>query len=88
MQRRSMLILGILAGILLRVRAFLILGTGFLALAMFTVIWHAAVDLEQTWIWWACLGLLGVLLLVLFAFFEKRRDDIHEMLEKLKQWEG
>jgi hypothetical protein len=81
-------VLGILAGILLRVRAFLLLGTGFLALALFTVIWHAAVDLEQTWIWWACLGVLGVLLLVLFAFFEKRRQDIHEMLEKLKQWEG
>jgi hypothetical protein len=31
---------------------------------------------------------LGVLLLVLFAFFEKRRDEINEMLERLKQWEG
>jgi len=81
-------VLGILAGILLRVRAFLLLGTGFLALAMFTIIWYAAVDLEQTWIWYASGILLGLAILVLFAFFEKRRDDIHEMLERLKQWEG
>ncbi len=81
-------VLGILAGILLRVRAFLLLGTGFLALALFTVIWHAAVDLEQTWIWFACLGVLGLLILVLFAFFEKRRQDVLEVVERLKQWEA
>lgn len=81
-------VLGILAGILLRVRAFLLLGTGFLALAMFTVIWYAAVDLEQTWIWYASGILLGLAILVLFAFFEKRRQDILEVVERLKQWEG
>ncbi len=81
-------VLGIFAGIILRVRAFLLLGTGFLALAMFTVIWYAAVDLEQTWIWWACGILLGLAILLLLAFFEKRRQDIHEMLDRLKQWEG
>ena len=44
-------ILGILAGILLRVRAFLILGTSFLLVSLLTIIWYAAVDLQQTWIW-------------------------------------
>ena len=36
---------GIFAGIMLRVRAFLFLGLAFLGIALFTVIWHAAVDL-------------------------------------------
>ena len=38
-------IAGIFAGILLRVRAFLYLGTSFLVLALLTIIWYAAVDL-------------------------------------------
>ena len=44
-------VVGILAGMVLRVRAFLFLGTGFLVLSLFTIIYHAAVDLDQTWIW-------------------------------------
>src|SRR5262249_23932631 len=41
-------VFGILVGILLRVRAFLFLGSGFLVLALFTIIRYAAVDLAQT----------------------------------------
>ncbi len=81
-------IAGILSGILLRVRAFLFLGTGFLALAIFTIIWYAAVDLDQTWIWYASGIILGILLLVLFAVFEKKQQDLLEVVERLKQWEG
>src|SRR5204862_7340563 len=44
-------IAGIFAGIVLRVRGFLFLGLGFLGLSLFTIIWYAAVDLRQTWIW-------------------------------------
>ncbi len=44
-------LIGIFAGILLRVRSFLFLGTGFLVLALLTVIWYAAVDLDMTWVW-------------------------------------
>ena len=39
---------GVLLGILVRVRAFLILGTSFLMLSLLTIIWYAAVDLQQT----------------------------------------
>jgi hypothetical protein len=81
-------ILGILAGIVLRVRAFLFLGTGFLALALFTIIWYAAVDLDQTWIWYASGILLGLAILVLFGIFEKKRQNILEVVERLKQWEA
>jgi hypothetical protein len=79
-------VLGVLLGILLRVRAYLFLGISFLFLVIFSQIWHAAVDLAQTWVWWASGIVLGVAILSLFAVFEKRRNDILLMLEEIKQW--
>src|SRR5262249_25960758 len=63
-------IAGIFAGIALRVRAFLFLGTAFLTLALMTIIWHAAYDLEQTWIFYVAGIVAGVLIIALFAVFE------------------
>ncbi len=80
-------IAGIFAGILWRVRSFLFLGTAFLLLALLTIIWHAAVDLEQTWLWFATGIVTGVLIIALFAVFEKKRQDVLELVEKLRQWE-
>ena len=58
------------------VRAFLWMGTAFFVLALFTVIWHAAVDLEQTWLW-AVTGIVaGVAIIAVFAIFEKKRDEV------------
>jgi hypothetical protein len=65
---------GVLLGIVLRVRAFLFLGVGFLLLDVFAMIWHAAVDLEQTWVWYVSGIILGVAILTLFAVFEKRKN--------------
>jgi hypothetical protein len=81
-------VLGIFAGILLRVRSFLFMGTGFLCLALFTIIWYAAVDLEQTWIWYVCLLLLGVAIFAVFTIFEKKRQQMLEVVERLKEWEA
>ncbi len=81
-------ILGIAAGILLRVRAFLFLGTGFLGLALFTIIWHAAVDREQTWIWWASGIVAGLLIFMLVGIFEKKRQEILDVFDRIKQWEA
>jgi hypothetical protein len=79
-------ILGVFAGIVLRIRAYLFLGFGFLFLVIFSMIWHAAVDLAQTWVWWATGIVLGVAILTLFAVFEKRRNDVLRMVEQIKQW--
>jgi hypothetical protein len=81
-------IIGMLAGILLRVRAFLFLGSSFLGLALFTIIWHAAVDLEQTWIWYAVVVAAGIVILAVFAVFEKKRQEMLGLLENLKQWDA
>ncbi len=81
-------LLGIFAGILLRVRAFLYLGTSFLMVALFTVIWHAAVEQDRTWIWWVTGIVTGVLIIALFGLFEKKRDDMLRLVERIKAWEA
>jgi hypothetical protein len=73
-----------LAGIALCVRAFSFFGTSFLVLPLLTMIWHAAYDLEQTWILWASGIALGILILALIALFENKRQDILNALERLK----
>lgn len=78
---------GVLAGIVLRVRAFLFLGVTFLFLVLFAQIWHAAVDRAQTWVWWASGIVLGAAILALFAVFEKRRNDVLRIVENIKRWE-
>jgi hypothetical protein len=72
---------GVLGGILLRVRAFIYLGVGFLLLDLFSMIWYAAVDLQQTWVWYASGIVLGGAVLALFAFLEKRRTHAKEPAE-------
>ena len=80
-------IVGVFAGILLRVRAFLILGCSFLVVSLLTIIWYAAVDLQQTWLWSATGIATGVLILIVFAVFEKQRQAVLTMLEKMKDWQ-
>jgi hypothetical protein len=79
-------ILGVLLGILLRVRAFLFLGIAFLFLDVFAQIWHAAVNRAQTWVWWASGIVLGAAILTLFALFEKRRNDVIKVFDEIKRW--
>jgi hypothetical protein len=78
---------GVLAGIVLRVRAFLFLGVSFLLLDVFTMIWHAAVDRYHTWVWWASGIVLGAAVLALFGLFEKRRDDVLRLIEEVRRWD-
>ena len=77
---------GVLAGILLRVRAFLFLGVSFLFVDVFTMVWHAAVDRSNTWVWWVSGIVLGVAILSLFAVFEKRRNDVLRLVEEIRRW--
>jgi hypothetical protein len=79
-------IFGVLAGILLRVRAFLLCGVAFLGLVIFSQIWHAAVQRAHVWVWWASGIVLGALILALFAVFEKRRQDVLRLLDDFRQW--
>jgi hypothetical protein len=78
---------GMLAGIVLRVRAFLFVGISFLLLDVFAMIWHAAVDRYHTWVWWASGIVLGAAILALFALFEKRRNDVLHLIDEIKRWD-
>jgi hypothetical protein len=80
-------ILGVFAGILLHVRAFLYLGVTFLLVALMTIIWYAAIEQQRTWILWVAGIVTGVAIIALFGLFEKRRDDVLRMVDRLKQWE-
>jgi len=80
-------LLGVLTGILLQVRAFLFQGLTFLFVVVFTMIWHAAVDRQQTWVWYVSGIVLGVAILALFALFEKRRNEVERMVQEIKKWE-
>jgi hypothetical protein len=80
-------VLGVIAGILLRVRAFLYLGVAFLFVVISSMIFHAAVGRGQMWVWWVSGIGLGLAIIVLFAVFEKRRHDVLRVIEELKRWE-
>lgn len=78
---------GVIAGLMLRVRAFLFLGTAFLVLSMLTMIWSASVNLHWTWLWYVMGIALGLFILYSFAMFERRRQEILRFVEQLKQWQ-
>jgi hypothetical protein len=78
---------GVLVGILMRVKAFLFLGVAFLLVDVLSMIWHSAVNKQQTWLWWASGIVLGTMILALFAVFEKRRNDVLRLVEEIKTWE-
>jgi hypothetical protein len=80
-------VLGMLAGIVLQVRAFLFVGVLFLLVDVLSMIWHAAVGRAQTWVWYVSGIVLGSVILALFAVFEKRRDDVRHLVEQIKRWD-
>jgi hypothetical protein len=78
---------GVMAGLSLRIRSFLFLGTGFLTLAVVAMIWNAAVNLHWTWLWYVAGIVLGLMILTTFALFEKKREEMLAMVEGLRAWE-
>jgi hypothetical protein len=78
---------GVMVGIMLRIRAFLYLGTSFTLLALITMVWHAARAIEHVWPWWAFGIGLGIAILVLFGVFEKKRPEMLALITRLRQWE-
>jgi hypothetical protein len=77
---------GVLIGILFRLRAFLFLGTSFLAVSIITMIHFASVNLHWTWLWYVAVIALGAALLTLFALFEKKKTEMLSLVDGLKSW--
>ncbi|MFQ5732249.1 MAG: hypothetical protein ACE5KM_09875, partial [Planctomycetaceae bacterium] len=78
---------GILAGMLMRIRAFLYLGSSFLFLSIVSMVWHAARTIQHVWPWWVFGIVLGIAILALFGVFEKRRNDVLRAVGRLREWE-
>ncbi|MDZ4782386.1 MAG: hypothetical protein SGJ19_19245, partial [Planctomycetia bacterium] len=81
-------IFGVMLGILFRVRAFLYLGTTFLCMSLMSMIWYAAHDKGQTWVYYATGIVAGVVIIAAFAVVEKKREDFQHLLERLREWEA
>lgn len=78
---------GVLAGVLFRIRPFLFLGTAFLAVSVGAMIWNAQANLGWTWLWYVAGIVLGLMILALFALFEKKREEMIALVEGLRAWE-
>ncbi len=78
---------GVIAGLMMRIRAFLFLGTAFLLLSMLTMIWSASVNLQWTWLWYVTGIAFGVLIIYTVAMFERKREQMIGFVERLKQWQ-
>ena len=78
---------GALLGMVLRIRSFLLLGIVFLVLDIISVIWYAYHDSAHDWVLYVSGIALGAAIIAVFAFFEKRRNDVLAAVEKLKKWE-
>ncbi|MBS1812359.1 MAG: hypothetical protein JST84_29610 [Acidobacteria bacterium] len=79
---------GVLAGILLRVRAFLYLGSSFLMISILSMIWHASANFGWTWLWYVTGIIAGLAIILLFAMFEKKRAELLRLVEGLRSWEA
>jgi len=78
---------GVFAGIMLRVQSFLFLGLSFLVLSLVTIIHSASVNLHSAWPWSVAGITLGVAIIAVFGMFEKKRNELLQVVEGLKQWE-
>jgi hypothetical protein len=81
-------VIGVFAGLALRIRAFLFLGTAFLLLSLLSLIWTASVNLKWGGFWPVVGIAFGVLIISAFGLFEKKRREILELAGRLKQWQA
>jgi len=78
---------GILAGFLLRVQSFLLLGFVFLVVDLATMVGYAAFGLDYVWVFWAAALAVSVGIIALFAVIERRRQEVFEVVGRFKQWQ-
>jgi len=77
---------GIFAGISLRIRGLLVIGSVFLLFAIVTMIYYATVNLGWTWLWYVAGIVTGATIIFMFAVFEKKRVEVLRMVDGLKEW--
>ncbi|HYW74633.1 MAG TPA: hypothetical protein VE961_26650, partial [Pyrinomonadaceae bacterium] len=79
---------GVFLGMIFRVRAFLLLGSMFLLLAIATMIKYASVNFGWTWLWYVAGIVTGAAIITTFAIFEKQRAEVLRFVEGFRDWKG
>jgi hypothetical protein len=79
-------LLGMVAGVILRVRAFLFLGAAFVLLGTVSMVWHANQSLGS-WVWWGFGITTGVLLLVGLTLLEKYKNQLRNYSDRIASWD-
>ena len=80
-------LVGVAFGIALKIRSFLFLGNAFALLSLVSMVWRAAQAIDHVWPWWVFGIATGLAILLLFGFYEKRRNDVNALIDRLRQWE-
>ena len=83
----SFALAGVFAGIILRIRGLLLLGSIFLLLSIVTMIWYASANFGWTWLWYVAGIMTGATIIFMFAVFEKKRGEVLRVVEGLKDWD-
>jgi hypothetical protein len=83
----SLSMAGVLFGIALRIRAYLYLGSAFVVVSLMSIVAHASRAIDHVWPWYAFWIGLGVLLLIVFGYFEGRRAQMLAWIDHLRQWD-
>ncbi len=81
-------LVGMSAGVVLRVKPFLYLGSAFVFVGVTSMVWHAQQAIDQTWPWWAFGITLGLILLAGLMTLEKNRPRLRELSERMASWEA
>jgi hypothetical protein len=79
---------GMLAGVVLRIRPFLYLGTLFVLLGTTSMVWHAQRSIDQVWPWWAFGITMGIVILAGLMSLEKNKGKLQELAARLHSWES
>jgi hypothetical protein len=74
-------------GIAFQVKSYLYSSLLFTLFAVVAMVAHAQQSVQHTWPWWVLGISLGIGIMVLFAMFERKRDQLTRLSERLKGWE-
>ena len=83
----SLALIGMAAGIVLRVKPFLYLGAIFVFFGVTSMVWHAQVKIDEVWPWWAFGISTGLLLLGGLMAIEKNKPQLQAMANRMATWE-
>lgn len=81
-------LVGMAAGVVLRVRPFLYLGALFVFLGVTSMVWHANRAFDAVWPWWVFGITTGICLLAGLMALEKNKPKLREYANQLATWQG